>query len=126
MHSFFIHEQWAGVRAVSQVLSMWPCIRELDKEKSRHAGLVQQNGFGLAFPQSMERLVKCIFKLKVAVDWLDSLISPGRLLLVVSHLFVVLVLVLRTRKLEKIVPKLGCEKYFCRVIYQHLRRCSRP
>jgi hypothetical protein len=60
MHSFFIHEQWAGVRAVSQVLSMWPCIRELDKETSGHAGLVQQNGFGLAFPQSIKRLVKGI------------------------------------------------------------------
>jgi hypothetical protein len=32
MHSFFIHEQWAGGREVSQVLSMWPCIRELDKK----------------------------------------------------------------------------------------------
>jgi hypothetical protein len=32
MHSFFIHEHWAGVRAVSQVLSMWPCKRGLDKE----------------------------------------------------------------------------------------------
>ncbi len=62
MHSFFIHEQCAGVRAVSQVLSMWPCTRELDKEKSRYAGLAQQNGFGLAFPRSMERLVKGIVK----------------------------------------------------------------
>ncbi len=62
MHSFFIHGQWAGVRSVSQVLSMWPCIRELDKEKSGHAGLAQQNAFGLAFPWSMERLVKGIVK----------------------------------------------------------------
>jgi hypothetical protein len=48
MHSF-IHEQWAGVRAHLQVLSMWPFIRELDKEESQQAPLVQQNGFGLAF-----------------------------------------------------------------------------
>jgi hypothetical protein len=41
---------------------VWPCKRELDKEKSEHAGLAQQNGFGLAFPRSMERLVKGIVK----------------------------------------------------------------
>jgi hypothetical protein len=37
MHSFFIHERWAGVRALSQVLSMWLFIEELDKEKSKQA-----------------------------------------------------------------------------------------
>jgi hypothetical protein len=61
MHSF-IHEQWAGVRALSQVLSMWPFIRELDHEKSQQAPLVQQNGVGLAFHHSMERIVKGIVK----------------------------------------------------------------
>jgi hypothetical protein len=61
MHSF-IHERWAGVRALSQVLSMWLFIRELDKEKSQQAPLVQENGFGLAFHHSMERLVKGIVK----------------------------------------------------------------
>jgi hypothetical protein len=37
-------------------------IRELDKEKSQQAPLVQQNGFGLAFHHSMEMLVKDIVK----------------------------------------------------------------
>jgi len=37
---------------------MWPCKRKLDEEKSKHAGLVQQNGFGPAFLHRMLRLVK--------------------------------------------------------------------
>jgi hypothetical protein len=41
----------------------------------------------------MLRPVKGTAELASAVDWLDSLIGPGGLLLVVSHLFVVPVLV---------------------------------
>jgi hypothetical protein len=37
------------ITAASPVLSIWPNKRELDEEKSKHAGLVQQNGFGPAF-----------------------------------------------------------------------------
>jgi hypothetical protein len=37
---------------------MSPCKRKLDEEKSKHAGLVQQNGFGPAFFHSMQLLVK--------------------------------------------------------------------
>jgi hypothetical protein len=35
-------------RATPMVFSMWPWKRKLDKEKSKHAGLAQQNGFGPA------------------------------------------------------------------------------
>jgi hypothetical protein len=37
---------------------MGPCKLELDEEKSKHAGLAQQNGFGPAFLHSLLRLVK--------------------------------------------------------------------
>jgi hypothetical protein len=47
-------------------------------------------GFGPVF---LHRLVKCTAKLNTTVDWLDSLIAPGGLLLVVSQLFAVPVLV---------------------------------
>jgi len=52
--------------------------------------LVQQNGFGTTgttFFHRMLRLVKHTAEL--VVDWLDSLIGPGGVLLVVSHLFAV-------------------------------------
>jgi hypothetical protein len=34
------------------------CTVKLDEEKSKHAGLAQQNGFGLAFQHSLLRLEK--------------------------------------------------------------------
>ncbi len=37
------------ITAAPPVLSMVPNKRKLDEEKSKHAGLVQQNGFGPAF-----------------------------------------------------------------------------
>jgi hypothetical protein len=37
------------ITAAPPVLSMWPNKRKVDEEKSKHAGLVQQNGFGPAF-----------------------------------------------------------------------------
>jgi hypothetical protein len=36
---------------------MWPCKLKLDKEKSKHADLTQQNDFGPAFLHSLLRLV---------------------------------------------------------------------
>jgi hypothetical protein len=46
------------------------------------------------FPQDVEVGKRKQQSLTPAVDWLDSLIGPGGLLLVVSHLFAVPVLVL--------------------------------
>jgi hypothetical protein len=40
------------------VLSMWPSKRRLGEEKSKHAGLALQNGFGPASSHRMLRLVK--------------------------------------------------------------------
>ncbi len=51
------------VRATPPVLNMWPCKSKLDEEKSKHAGLAQQNGFGWAFLHSLLRLVKGTAKL---------------------------------------------------------------
>jgi len=53
----------------------------LDEEKSKHAGLAQQNGFELAFLHRMLRLANCT-ALTPTVDWLDGLIVLGGLLLV--------------------------------------------
>jgi hypothetical protein len=41
---------------------MWPCKRKLDQEKSKHATLAQQSGFGRAFLHRMLRLVKGMAK----------------------------------------------------------------
>ncbi len=70
------------------VLSMWPCKRKLHEEKSKHAGLAQQNSFGPAFFAEDTGAAKgrTHQTLTPAVDWLDNLIGPGGLLLVVSHL----------------------------------------
>jgi hypothetical protein len=51
-----------------------------------------------------------------AIDWLDSLIGPGDLVLVVSHLCQVPVFSFMRGVGEK-KTKLGCEKYFCKVTY---------
>jgi hypothetical protein len=59
------------------------CGATLNEEKFKHTGLAQQNGFGPAFLLRMLRLEQ---SLTPAVDWLDCLIYPGGLLLVVSHL----------------------------------------
>ncbi len=46
------------LRASPVILSMWPWILKLGEEKSKHAGLAQQNGFSPAFLHSLLRLVK--------------------------------------------------------------------
>jgi hypothetical protein len=57
--------------------------RKLDKEKSKHAGLAQQNGFGPAFFRRgcQGWYYKAEYNLTPAVGWLDSLIGLGELLL---------------------------------------------
>jgi len=47
-----------SVSAAPLVLSMWLYKRKLSEEKSKHASLAQQNGFGPAFLHRMLRLVK--------------------------------------------------------------------
>jgi hypothetical protein len=51
---------WGGdaLRPSPAVLSMWPCTLEFDEEKSKHAGLAQENGFGQAHLHGLLRLVK--------------------------------------------------------------------
>jgi len=60
--------------------------------------LAYQSGFGPAYLQSLLRLEKATANPNTyfgrAVDWLDSLIGPGGLLLVISHQFAVPILVL--------------------------------
>jgi hypothetical protein len=51
-----------ALRAIPPVLSMKPCNSKLDKEKSKDAGLGQQNGFGGSFLHSLLRLLKCTAK----------------------------------------------------------------
>jgi hypothetical protein len=75
-------------------------------QKSEHASLAQQNGFGTAFSHSLRRLAKRIAKSKeksvinmiglllLVSDLPIIMIDPVGLLLVVSHLFAVPVLVL--------------------------------
>jgi hypothetical protein len=40
------------------VLSILPCKRKLDAEKSKYASMAQQNGFGPAFLLKVQRLVE--------------------------------------------------------------------
>jgi hypothetical protein len=80
----------------------------LDEEKSKHASLFQQNGFGPTFLHTVLRLIKGIQQsltptpeecneydlTTVPVFYLSIImIGPGALLLVVSHLFAVALLV---------------------------------
>jgi hypothetical protein len=46
-----------ALRASPAVLSMWPCTLEFDEEKSKHAGLAHENGFGQAYLHGLLRLV---------------------------------------------------------------------
>jgi hypothetical protein len=69
------------------------CKLKFDAKKSKQASLAQQTGFGPAVLHNLLRLVKVTAK-PPAVDWLDSLIGPGGLLFLFSHLFAVPVLVL--------------------------------
>ncbi len=82
------------------------------KEKSKHAGLAQQNSFGPAFffqtlllwllnctakpnnllEKSATNMISLLFP--AVFDWSIIMIGSGGLLLVVSHLFAVSVLVL--------------------------------
>ncbi len=81
----------------------------MDEEKSKHASLAQQNGFGPTFLHTLLRLIKGTQKsltptpeecnkydlTTVPVFYFSIiLIGPGALLLVVSHLFAVPLLVL--------------------------------
>jgi hypothetical protein len=52
----------------------------LDEEKSKHAGLAQRNHIGPAFLHRMLMLAKGIQSLRPAVDWFDSFIGLGWLL----------------------------------------------
>jgi hypothetical protein len=45
-------------RAAPPVLSMQPNKSKLDEEKSQHASLAEQNGFGPTFSHRMLRLVE--------------------------------------------------------------------
>jgi hypothetical protein len=51
-------EFFKTLRATPPVLSTRPCKLKLNEEKSKHAGLAQQNYFGPAFLHSLQRLVK--------------------------------------------------------------------
>jgi hypothetical protein len=95
----------------------------LDEEKSKHARLAQQNGFGPEFLHSFLRLVKGTAKPK---DWLDSLIGPGGLLLVVSHLFAVPVLVLWLGLEKSKLLNLDVRNIFAGSHTEHHWRCSKP
>jgi hypothetical protein len=54
--------------------------------------LVQQNGFGTTGTTFFHRTLWLVkHTAEPVVDWPDSLIGPGGVLLVVSHLFAVLV-----------------------------------
>ncbi len=46
------------IRASSSVLSMWPCTLKSDEQKSKYAGLAQENSFALANVLSLLRLLK--------------------------------------------------------------------
>ncbi len=54
----WVYNTTTNLRAAPAVLSMWPSKRKLVEEKSKHASLAQQNGFGPAFFHRMLRLVK--------------------------------------------------------------------
>jgi hypothetical protein len=68
MHMYFTHYSRMYVDPMTSyykvlggspsVLSMWPYKLKLDEKKSKHTGLVQQNGFGTTFLQSLLRVVK--------------------------------------------------------------------
>lgn len=55
---------------------MWACTRKLGKQKSKHAGLIQQVGFCPSLAEDDAEAGKR----PAAVDWLESLIAPGGLL----------------------------------------------
>jgi hypothetical protein len=57
----------------------------LEKEKSKHFGLVRQNGFNPTFLLMMMSYQKAQQSLTPIVDWLNDLIGPNGLLLIVSH-----------------------------------------
>jgi hypothetical protein len=96
--------------------------------------LAQENGFGSAWLPCLRWLVSgtatvavhlqkksvinMIWLLVSVSDWPIILIRPGGLLLVVPHLFAVPVSVLSMGlQKSKYLYKLGCEEYFCRVVY---------
>ncbi len=47
-----------SITATAPVLSILPCKRKLDAEKSKYASMAQQNGFGPAFLLKVQRLVE--------------------------------------------------------------------
>jgi len=74
----------------------------LDEEKLKHFGLVQQNDFNPTFLLMMMSYQKTQQSLTPIVDWFNGLIGPNGLLLIVSHFFCNLNLVLRVELKKKI------------------------
>jgi hypothetical protein len=78
------------VKATPPVFSMLPCRLKLDKEKSKNAGLAQQNGRDIkSLTPAREECNKYDLPFPVS-DWLIITIGPRGLLLVVAHLFALL------------------------------------
>jgi hypothetical protein len=74
---------------------MWTCKLKVDEEKLKHAGLAKQKMvLAQHFCIVCWGWYKAQQSLTPVVDWLDSLIGPSELLLVVLNLFAVAVLVL--------------------------------
>jgi hypothetical protein len=67
------------LRATPQVLSMRPCTVKWDEEKSKHAGLAQENGFAHAQVLTLLRLVKGEANLleKSVINMIWLLLVPG-------------------------------------------------
>jgi hypothetical protein len=94
------------------------CTLKFDQEQWKHTGLAQHNcktrsGWWNAqkhCAHAEQSIGNMIWLLLSVSDWPITLIAPGGLLLVVSHLFAVQVSVLWVVKKE--ITKHGCEKYF--------------
>ncbi len=92
---------YLAITTAPAVLSMWSCKLKLDDEKSKHAYLAQQNGFGPAFQHNLLRVVTCTAKQNIwqrrvmnmiwplipVFAWSLIMIGPSGLLVVISHLF---------------------------------------
>jgi hypothetical protein len=75
-------------------VGMWPSKMKLDEEKSKYGGWLSKLVLALHFSTGCWGWKKAQHSLTPAVNWLDSLIDPGGLLLVIFNLFAVPVLVL--------------------------------
>jgi len=108
------------LRASRAVLSMWCCKVKWDEEKSKYAGLAQENGFAQHTCTVCSGLWTCrkeYNKLDLTAAhcfWLAHHNDSSRLFaIVVLHLYAVPVSVLR-KGCKNYITKLACEKYFCR------------